>query len=66
LGLKNSAAVPLPVGETGGSKGKGGGRGGGSPGLHKPSEAPARKVGDTPADGVLQRAYPSPREGRSP
>jgi hypothetical protein len=29
------SAAPLPVGETGGSKGKGGGQGGGSPGLHK-------------------------------
>jgi hypothetical protein len=29
-------AAPLPVGETGGSKGKGGGQGGGSPGLHNP------------------------------
>src|SRR6266851_6068147 len=29
------APAPLPVGETGGSKGKGGRGGGGSPGLHK-------------------------------
>ena len=49
-GCQRSAA-PLPVGETGGSKGKGGGQGGGSPGLHNPGPTiRGRKVGDTLAD----------------
>jgi hypothetical protein len=36
-GQRARRAEPLPVGETGGGKGKGGGRRGGSPGLHKPT-----------------------------
>ena len=53
-------AAPLPVCETGGSKGKGGGQGGGSPGLHKTK---ARKVGDTLAGEPAEPATPSAREG---
>src|SRR3954454_1984883 len=41
-------AAPLPVGETGGSKGRGDGRGGGSPGLHE-------------AEGAEGRGYPGRR-----
>lgn len=54
-------AAPLPVGETGGSKGQGEGRGGGSPGLHKPK---ARKAGETPPLGL--KAAPLPARGAKP
>jgi hypothetical protein len=56
-------AAPLPVGETGGSKGKGGGLGGGSPGLHKTK---ARKAGDTQSHERAKPAIPSAREGQCP
>ena len=49
-------AAPLPVCETGGSKGKGGGQGGGSPGLHKP------RISIRGAEG---RGYPGRRAGRA-
>src|SRR3954454_25017186 len=67
-------AAPLPVGETGGSKGKGGGQGGGSPtrqgGFEEPSCSSrtlfGAKDGETrPASG-RKPAIPSAREGRSP
>ena len=48
-------AAPLPVGETGGSKRKGGGQGGGSPGLHNPGPDP----------GAEGRGYPGRREGKA-
>jgi hypothetical protein len=56
-------AAPLPVGETGGSKRKGGGQGGGSPGLHKTK---ARKAGDTLGDERAKPATPSARKGQRP
>jgi len=58
---RGDALAPLPVGETGGSKGQGEGRGGGSPGLHKPK---ARKAGDTPPLGL--KAAPLPARGAKP
>src|SRR5215211_651245 len=67
-------AAPLPVGETGGSRGKGGGQGGGSPTRQGGSEEPScssrtlfgAKDGETrPASG-RKPAIPSAREGRSP
>ena len=54
--------APLPVGETGGSKGMGDVPRGGSPVLHKRSA----EAWGYAAGGALQRANPSPREGRSP
>ena len=53
---------PMPVGETGGAKVRGGKAGGGSPGLHK--RLCARKFGETGLSGVslaLDR-----REGAAP
>lgn len=41
---------PMPVGETGGAKVRGGKAGGGSPGLHK--RLCARKLGETGLSGV--------------
>src|ERR1700678_3496965 len=68
--LVAAAAATLPVGETGGSKGKGDGRGGGSParraaagGSGSPEGA---KIGETPAGGGPKPAHPSAREGRRP
>jgi hypothetical protein len=67
------SAAPLPVGETGGSKGKGGGQGGGSPTRQGGSEEPSctpdlirGKDGETPAAERAKPAIPSAREGRSP
>ena len=72
FGVQRGAA-PLPVGETGGSKGKGGGQGGGSPtrqgGSKEPSCTPdliRGKDGETLAGERAKPAIPSAREGRSP
>lgn len=54
--------APRPVGETGGSKGKGEGRGGGSPGLHKP--VGRGRSGKTQPLG--RKPHPCPREGQRP
>ena len=53
-------AAPLPVGETGGSKGKGGGQGG-SPGLHKRERG--RPGIPWPARGQRPRSLPRARGG---
>jgi hypothetical protein len=69
------APAPLPVGETGGSKGKGGRGGGGSPCLHKriaavealPATASARKVGETAPAGLgSSGTSPLPARGAEP
>src|ERR1700681_393232 len=70
LGLA-AAAATLPVGETGGSKGKGDGRGGGGTtgprgGRLRVCTSAARKTGETPAGGGPRPAHPSAREGRRP
>ena len=67
-------AATLPVGETRGSKGKGGRDGGGSPGLHKRmfgmgdvGKWSARKVGETgPGGPGTAGTSPLPARGRSP
>ena len=67
-------AAPLPVGETGGSKGKSGGQGGGSPTRWGGSQEPScssrtcsgAKDGDTLGTERAKPAIPSAREGRSP
>ena len=67
-------AAPLPVGETGGSKGKGGGQGGGSPTRQGGSEEPScssrtsirSERWGNPAGERAKPAIPSAREGRSP
>src|SRR5882724_1809438 len=66
-----AAAAPLPVGETGGSKGKGGGRGGGSPTrraarLRAVLQPEGRKMGRPRPTAGLGPLYPCRREGRSP
>jgi hypothetical protein len=75
LGLEvQRTAAPLPVGETGGSKGMGGDREGDHPprrgrearaGLHNAASAAAEDRGYAVA-GAPRRTHPSSREGRSP
>src|SRR5262249_43915269 len=70
------AHEPLPVGETGGSKGMGGGREGDHPPVRAASaakrvctttpKAAAEDRGDPAAGAPFGALYPSPREGRSP